>query len=106
MVRDQTSDDKTTQSPDELEVHVIASGRVQGVNFRYNVLTRALKLKLKGYVRNLSDGTVEILAQGPRGELEQLVEFVSNSPGYSIVTDVKVNWRKPTKTFDSFNIRF
>jgi acylphosphatase len=56
-----------------LQIRAFASGRVQGVNFRYYVYRKARQLGLKGYVCNLDDGRVEILAQGSRDDIENLI---------------------------------
>jgi acylphosphatase len=57
-----------------LEMHAIIKGRVQGVGFRYTTTHFANKLGLKGTVSNLSDGTVEIYAQGPENRLKTLIQ--------------------------------
>jgi acylphosphatase len=54
------------------QAHVIYSGAVQGVGFRFSVQRYAINLGLKGWVRNLHDGRVEILAEGPKEKLEKL----------------------------------
>lgn len=56
-----------------LEVHVVFRGAVQGVGFRATARRFAERLKLVGYVRNLPDGSVELLAQGPEKDLKLLV---------------------------------
>ena len=60
----------TTQS------HIFYSGTVQGVGFRYTVERFAVILKLTGWVRNLSDGRVEILVEGPQEDIEKLLQQV------------------------------
>ena len=62
--------------------HIIVHGLVQGVFFRYNTKKEALSLGLKGYTRNMPDGTVEIVAEGQKDRLDGLVEFCKSSPGY------------------------
>jgi len=81
-------------------------GRVQGVNFRYYVRRKAGELKLRGYARNLSDGRVEILAQGPRDNLERLIDYVRDNPGLSFVTGLDINWEEPKGDLGSFYIKF
>jgi acylphosphatase len=61
----------------KVAVKVIFSGRVQGVGFRYNVLSIASGRKVSGYVRNLPDGNVELFAQGPGAEVEAFTAAVS-----------------------------
>ena len=63
---------KTEKKPYE-RVHVFYSGRVQGVGFRYTVEKLALDLELTGWVKNLPDGRVEMMAEGPRERIENLI---------------------------------
>ena len=88
------------------QIHIFVSGRVQGVNFRYYIQRKAFELGLKGYVRNLDDGRVEILAQGSREVLENLISYVRSNPGFSRVFDLDIDWETPKGKFDNFQIRF
>ena len=89
-----------------VQAHIFVNGRVQGVGFRYSVRKRAAALTLKGYVRNLVDGRVEILAQGSRERLGQLIDFVRNSPGLSFVIRLNIDWEEPSSGFEDFHITF
>lgn len=89
-----------------VQVHIIVEGRVQGVNFRYYVLRKANELGINGYVRNLKDGDVEILAQGTRDSIDKLIEYVKSNPGSSFVTNLDVNWEEPKTYFSKFQIKF
>ncbi|HLC50299.1 MAG TPA: acylphosphatase [Candidatus Nanoarchaeia archaeon] len=85
-------------------VHLIVSGKVQGVFFRDNTRKKANELGLKGYAKNLSDGTVEVVAEGSEEKINQLIDFIKNNPGYSKVEEVKVS-HKEHNNFKSFEIR-
>ena len=61
-------------------MHVIISGRVQGVGFRWFARVSARRLDLKGWVRNLADGRVEVVASGPDYKLEQFRRDLSTGP--------------------------
>ncbi len=87
-------------------LQAIVHGRVQGVNFRYYTQRRASNLGLAGYVRNLWDGTVEVVAEGPRTALDELLAFLRVGPRGSIVTDVSVQWPAPTAGFERFEVRY
>jgi len=87
------------------QLHAIVHGRVQGVSFRYYTLLRAQELGLVGWVRNLPDRTVEVLAEGPRPALDQLVSFLWSGPPAARVTDVQVTWHAPSGQFERFEIR-
>ncbi len=81
------------------------SGYVQGVNFRWFTQREATALRLVGYVRNSSDGTVEVVAEGPREALEELVARLRIGPSAADVQDVRVNWDTPHGGMSSFQIR-
>jgi len=81
-------------------------GRVQGVSFRYYTQRRASSLALTGYVRNLWDGTVEVVAEGPREALEELLAFLRVGPRAAFVTQVDTEWPGPTGAFTHFEVRY
>jgi len=66
-------------------------GRVQGVGFRWSAAKEARDLGITGFVKNLSDGSVYIEAEGTRGQLDAFVEWCRNGPGLSVVESVDVN---------------
>ena len=84
-------------------VHLIVSGRVQGVFFRANVRNKALQIGLVGYAKNMSDGSVEVVAQGNQEKINELIDFIRNSPGTSKVTEIKIK-NKDMENFKSFEI--
>ncbi len=82
-------------------------GRVQGVGFRDFVWRRARFLGLRGYVRNLPDGrSVEVVAEGEREALEQLLEYLREGPRAARVDEVEVQWDQPTNRYPDFAIAF
>ncbi|HLF13836.1 MAG TPA: acylphosphatase [Bacteroidota bacterium] len=85
--------------------HIIVSGLVQGVGYRFFVSSKAEDLGLTGYVRNLPDGNVEILAMGPRGLIGELVAALKIGPRASRVRGVSLDWVTPAEEFDRFEIR-
>lgn len=70
-------------------LHCFVSGRVQGVFFRSSTQKQATQLGLSGWVRNLPDGRVEILAQGDSEAIEQLRSWLEVGPRHASVTDVE-----------------
>ena len=86
-------------------IHLIVSGKVQGVFFRANVKDKATELELVGYSKNLADGNVEIVAQGNEEKINKLIKFIKNNPGHSKVREMKIN-HKEIKNFKSFEIRY
>ena len=87
-------------------LRAIVRGMVQGVNFRYYTQERARQLRLTGWVRNLADGSVEMLAEGPRAALNSLLEFLRHGPPAASVTEVRETWLAATGEFNHFEIRF
>jgi len=89
----------------DIGAHIVVRGLVQGVGFRYFVYYHAARLGVKGYVMNLFGGEVEIVAEGPRSMLEELISQVKVGPRSSEVRDVSVSWREPGYQFRAFEIR-
>ncbi|WP_448590590.1 acylphosphatase [Thermoflexus hugenholtzii] len=91
---------------DPVRLHAIVHGIVQGVNFRYYTRLRAEALGLSGWVANRSDGTVEVVAEGPRPAVEALLDFLRQGPPAARVDYVETYWEKPTGEFRGFRIRY
>lgn len=91
---------------DEVRLQAIVHGHVQGVNFRYYTQLRARELGVKGYVRNKWDGTVEVVAEGERAAVEQLLEFLKVGPRAARVQRVDSQWQDPTGQFTYFEVRY
>lgn len=86
-------------------LHCIISGVVQGVGYRAWVADMANGLDLTGWVRNIEDGKVEALAQGPEKDLELFRTRLYDGSAFSEVKDVKSNWIDYDKTFNTFEMR-
>jgi acylphosphatase len=89
----------------EAGLHMTVRGLVQGVGFRYFVLQKAHALGLRGYVRNHYDGSVEIVAEGERGLLEDLLAAARRGPRSAAVHDVTVEWTDATSHYSDFEVR-
>ncbi|HET6567979.1 MAG TPA: acylphosphatase [Rhodothermales bacterium] len=85
---------------------VRVSGRVQGVGFRQHTQAHARALGLTGWVRNDHDGSVSVVAEGPRPNLERLLHDLRAGPRTARVDDVSVQWSRPTYEFDSFTVTY
>ncbi len=88
------------------EFHAKVTGRVQMVMMRDFVQRSASKLGLTGWVKNLPDGSVEVVAQGVPGMLEKLVELLHKGSLLSRVDNVEVEYRDAAKEFKSFDIAY
>lgn len=81
-------------------------GRVQGVGFRYHTKKEAQKLGLSGWVRNLRSGEVELVAEGDRDDLQQLLKAVRKGPPMAWVEQVDVDWNEPKGENGPFEVTF
>lgn len=86
-------------------LHATIEGHVQGVGFRYFVEDVASSFGLVGWVRNRWDGSVEVVAEGPRNLLEQLLACLYRGPRAADVRGVAPEWLPPTGEFKTFSIR-
>jgi acylphosphatase len=86
-------------------VHIVVSGMVQGVGFRYFVYHHANQLGLTGWVRNLPNGDVEIEAEGNREFLESMITYARRGPRLAVVSNIEAVWKEPYSQFTSFEIR-
>jgi acylphosphatase len=87
------------------QLHAIVRGRVQGVYFRASTREEARRLSLRGWVRNCPDGSVEVLAAGPRDALQDLLAFLRIGPPGAHVADVEVHWVDGRTAPDPFAVR-
>lgn len=86
------------------EIYCIVRGRVQLVMFRDFACRKGRGLGLVGYAKNLADGTVEVVAQGPKDKLEAYIAKLHKGSLLSRVDEVQVNWRQPSALYKGFTI--
>jgi acylphosphatase len=86
--------------------HIHVSGIVQGVYFRQNTLIKAQELGLKGLVRNLRDGRVEVICEGSGEAIDNLIAWCRRGPRGSRVEDVDTQWEELKGEFDDFRIAY
>ncbi|HLF78747.1 MAG TPA: acylphosphatase [Dehalococcoidia bacterium] len=90
----------------QTSLHALVRGRVQGVGFRAFVATQARALGLSGFARNLGDPrTVEVVAEGSRGQLEALLAQLKVGPLASNVERVDASWGDATAGYNGFSAR-
>jgi len=85
-------------------VHVIVSGLVQGVFFRDSARRKARQLGLIGWVRNMKDGRVEIVAEGEK--IEDFINWARKGPPSAKVENLEVGYEEGKEDFDSFKIKY
>lgn len=87
------------------QVYLKIIGRVQGVFFRAEAEEKARLLCLTGWVRNTSDGAVEIVAQGKEEPLRKFIDWCHRGPERASIENVSVTWQEPGEIFPDFSIR-
>lgn len=88
------------------KVHVLISGRVQGVWFRATTKKKADQLGLTGWVRNTSDGRVEAVFEGKESLIEQMLDWCHEGPPLAKVKTVDLSKEPATHEFNTFSIRY
>ena len=88
-----------------LQAHVYISGFVQGVGFRVYTRSKARKLGINGWVRNLTDGRVEAVLQGDKEIIHRVLKFLRRGPFFAKVSDIVVDWEEQEETFTEFKKR-
>lgn len=98
-----TEQDSDEKRKDKERVHLYVSGMVQGVFFRARTRDVAQSLGLTGWVRNLSDGRVEIVAEGLHDGLVRLISWCHKGPRAASVEHVEIKWQKASGEYDTFS---
>ena len=89
-----------------VRLHAYVKGRVQGVGFRYFTLDAAHALSLTGWVRNLRDRRVEVIAEGALEDLNRLLVILRKGPASGEVTDVDYEFTQAKGEFDGFRVGY
>ena len=92
--------------PDVTRLTAKIHGTVQGVGFRFTTVRTAARYPVTGSVRNLSDGTVEIIAEGLRGDVQAFLNGVKTSRVGGYISEVEERWSRGTKAYNSFDISY
>lgn len=91
---------------EKVRAEITVSGLVQGVGFRHFVITNAEEMELKGYTKNLNNGDVEIVAEGPKERIDVLFNKVKIGPMHAQVKDTFIKWRDYKGEFTRFEVRY
>ena len=90
----------------KMQLFVIITGKVQGVGFRNFTQLNARQLGINGYAKNLPNGTVEVVAEGDKAQLDVLVALLKKGPRYARVDSLEIDERSFTGEYKSFGIRY
>ena len=86
--------------------HLVIKGLVQGVFYRASTQETAVTLGLKGWVRNLPDGSVEAIFEGPTEKVKEAVQWCYKGPPGARVTEIDENWSDYTGEFRNFGVKY
>ncbi len=86
-------------------VQVFLEGRVQGVGYRYATYQKARELGVKGFVKNLPDGRVEAVFEGPNDKLKSMLAWCERGgPRFARVDNIEVNWQEGKSHYREFSV--
>ena len=88
----------------QVRAHIFIYGEVQGVFLRRSAKMQADKLGVVGLVRNRRDGSVEIIAQGPKSKVSAFIKWCKKGPPFAKVEKVEVEWKKNLEDFEEFEV--
>ena len=88
------------------KINIKISGDVQGVLYRYSAVEKAQELGLFGWVKNTSNGRVEVVAEGSKDSLEEFIKWCRQGPSFAKVNNIEVSWEKYKGEYATFEIKF
>lgn len=89
----------------DIGAHIIVSGLVQGVGYRYFIYRRAVKYGLNGYAKNLPNGDVEMYVEGNRSLIEEFISDAKRGPFSAQVNDMRIEWKPVDHQYPGFHIQ-
>ena len=90
---------------EKVQKHIFISGRVQGVGFRAFIRREAAVLNIRGWAKNLIDGRVEVVIQGDKNKVAQMIEKLKEGPSYARVDNLKII-EEELEEYSDFQIKF
>ncbi len=96
---------KAESPEDQVRVQLTIEGWVQGVFFRTSTVKEAKRLGVKGWVRNCPDGSVEVVAEGKKKKIDELIQWCHQGPAGAQVRNVQLHWEDHQGAFENFSIR-
>jgi len=89
-----------------VRAHVVVAGKVQGVFYRAETASRAKRLNVTGWVRNLPDGRVEAVFEGEESSVNKMIDFCRRGPPNAYVVNVDVRRQEWRGEFNNFTVRY
>ena len=87
------------------KVHIIVSGRVQGVGFRYSTHNKAKELNINGWVKNTFDGKVEAMLEGDENNIREMLSWCSKGPSMAFVSNIEILEQPYIEEYKEFTIK-
>ena len=91
---------------EKIRAHIFASGKVQGVWYRESARKKTEKMSITGWIKNLSDGRVEAIFEGSKGNVEKMVNWARKGPIWAKIEALDVVWEDCLGEFEGFEIRY
>ncbi|MCW1296856.1 MAG: acylphosphatase [Candidatus Parvarchaeota archaeon] len=88
---------------EKVRAHIRVYGRVQGIGFRYFAVFNAKALDVKGFIKNLKDGSVEGVFEGKKEDVKSLIDRIRRHP-LARIDKMDIKWEKAKNEFDDFNM--
>lgn len=89
-----------------VRMNAVVKGYVQGVGYRFFAIRKAKEYNITGWVKNLDDGSVQVVAEGERSIIEEFIKDLKIGPHSASVSDIDIRWEKYTGEFKDFEVRF
>lgn len=89
-----------------VRVHILVSGLVQGVFFRFHTMRKALEFGVRGWVKNRRDGKVEVLCEGQEKNVKMMIEWCTKGPEGAFVSKTELMWEEYEGEFETFQITY
>ena len=86
--------------------YLLIKGRVQGVGYRYHTQREAIKLGLRGFVKNLPNGDVRVCVEGEKETVEYFISFLKKGPGFADVDEIKITEYQNENKYKDFTVSY
>ncbi|MFZ2330225.1 MAG: acylphosphatase [Atribacterota bacterium] len=96
---------KNIKENDRVCAHILVSGRVQGVAFRYYARNMAYQLGVGGWIKNLANGQVELVVDGSKNSVNEMIEWCKQGPRMAQVENVEVDWLPCSVEYSHFQVK-
>lgn len=96
----------TAEGEEMIQLHIIVSGKVQSVGYRYFSQMKAVQYGVTGWARNVSNDTVEICALGTKDQLDPFIEDLRRGNPFSKITNLEITEKEQSDNFQSFTIKY